>query len=164
MASLGARQRWKGRKEVQVEERERERETHRARKKGGAGGKRAGRHLRGVGGRGWPPPGAVPYQTEPWPGRDRCVARLITYLRLHYCKQCVSLCVRPLSLSLSSVDAIPSRLLDPPRLVIIRHRVHFAGEAFFKTFRDFIRLGSFYDFQLLHSSEMWWVRWINRFF
>lgn len=28
--------------------------------------------------------------------RDRCVARLITYLRLHYCKQCVSLYVRSL--------------------------------------------------------------------
>lgn len=28
--------------------------------------------------------------------RDRCVARLITYLRLHYCKQCISLYVRSL--------------------------------------------------------------------
>lgn len=75
-----------------------------------AGGKRARRRLvraaaEGVGAprRGLPPrervrSSAVPYQTAPWPGRDRCVARLITYLRLHYCKQCVSLHVR-LSLS-----------------------------------------------------------------
>lgn len=28
--------------------------------------------------------------------RDRCVARLITYLRFHYCKQCISLYVRSL--------------------------------------------------------------------
>ena len=98
VASLGARQRWKERKEIQVEERGRERGT---RKKGGAGGKRA----RSTSARSWRGDGhprvAVPYQTNAWPGRDRCVARLITYLRLHYCKQCVSLCVRPLSLSLS---------------------------------------------------------------
>lgn len=154
MASLGARQRWKGRKEVQVEERERERETHRARKKGGAGGKRAGRHLCGVGGRGWPPPGAVPYQTEPWPGRDRCVARLITYLRLHYCKQCVSLCVRPLSLSLSSVDAIPSRLhrgwlsFDTASISQSNHHPH-QGRLFLKPFEilldsDLLTIFSFF--------------------
>lgn len=111
--------------------------------------------------RGWPPSGAVPYQTNAWPGRDRCVARLITYLRLHYCKQCVSLCVRPLTLSFclsfslvrSSVDAIPSRLPDPPSSVIIRHRytrpfqrvtISSRREALFKTtFGDFT--GNLYD-------------------
>ena len=149
VASLGARQRWKERKEIQVEERGRERGT---RKKGGAGGKRA----RSTSARSWRGDGhprvAVPYQTNAWPGRDRCVARLITYLRLHYCKQCVSLCVRPLSLSLSlslslvrsSLDAIPSRLPDPREVgFIIRHwctrpfhrvTISARGEAFFKNY------------------------------
>lgn len=45
-------------------------------------------------------PRAVPQRaavgTGPRVERDRCVARLITYLRLHYCKQCISLYVRSL--------------------------------------------------------------------
>lgn len=46
---------------------------------------------------GWICQGQCRSESEAGPvERDRCVARLITYLRLHYCKQCISLYVRSL--------------------------------------------------------------------
>lgn len=51
----------------------------------------------GDGGTGWICQGQCRSESEIGPAeRDRCVARLITYLRFHYCKQCISLYVRSL--------------------------------------------------------------------
>lgn len=51
----------------------------------------------GDGGTGWICRGQCRSESEVGPvERDRCVSRLITYLRLHYRKQCISLYVRSL--------------------------------------------------------------------
>lgn len=61
------------------------------------------------------------------PERDRCVARLITYLRLHYCKQCISLYVRSLPFVLSCLPAcLPdARLSRPVVHLAVIHREPF---------------------------------------
>lgn len=51
------------------------------------------------------------------PKRDRCVARLITYLRLHYCKQCISLYVRSLPFVLSCLPAYPTPVYLVPSFI-----------------------------------------------
>lgn len=123
MASLGARQRWKGRKEVQVEERERERHIGRERKE-----EQAGKELVDIcaeleGGDGHP---RVQCRIKRSRGpaeidASRDSSLIYAFITVNNASPFAS----GLSLSLSLVSRRHS-ISSAPRLVIIRHRVHFA--------------------------------------
>ena len=147
MASLGARQRWKERKEIQVEERGREARERKVEQ----AGKEPGRHLRGVGGGMATPGWQCRIKRTPGPAEidaSRGSSLIYAFITVNNASPFASGLSLSLSLSLSlvrsSLDAIPSRLPDPREVgFIIRHwctrpfhrvTISARGEAFFKNY------------------------------